>query len=123
MKKLFTFLVMLGFLSFASFSFAASWNVTFGWDAHTDSDVLGYRIYMSNISGDYTFGEGNELLNVLVPDTQGTVTLSDGSYYFVITAYDEFNEALPSNEVPLVLDSTKPDPVTGFKVLIIIKNE
>ena len=69
------------------------------WDAATDPNVSGYRIYYGSGPGTYlqSFGKGINVGNV----TTYTVTgLTSGSrYYFAVTAYDSSgNESRYSNE-------------------------
>ena len=113
-------------LSFQASSYAA--NVTLQWDANTEPDLDGYRVYYktgssgNRIISDYTgtdlvyipdngpaqpVDSGFEIEKAGLPDPDGdTVTcrlsgLSAGeTYYFVVTAYDgEGLESEASNEV------------------------
>lgn len=77
-------------------------DVTLGWDANTETDLAGYRVYYGTASGVYGQVKGEGLDAGL--NTTFTVTgLEKGpTYYFAVTAYD--NEATPlesgfSNEV------------------------
>jgi len=84
----------------------AGGSVKLSWNANTDNDVAGYRIYFGISSGNYSKVE-----------TAGNVTsysvndLQDGAtYYFVLTAYDNAgNESGYSEEVSAtILDTTPP---------------
>lgn len=92
-------------------------DVTFEWDPNTETDLAGYRLYQSDTSGVYTYGDGNQVETI--PAGTETVTLygvPDGTWYWVLTAYDTSgNESGPSNEVTDTLDSTAPAPPTGLK--------
>lgn len=125
MKKIYGFLmIMLIVLLLPVFALGANWTVTVGWDANTETDLAGYRLYGSQISGQYTFGSGNELIDVVVPDTQGTFTIADGTWHFVLTAYDASgNESVASAEILQILDSEAPNAPTGLKIIIIVKVE
>lgn len=75
-------------------------TATLTWDAVTDSDLSGYRIYYGTAPGTYLqpLGQGVNAGNV----TSYTITgLSSGSrYYFTVTAFDmSNNESGFSNEV------------------------
>lgn len=68
---------------------------TIEWDANTEVDLAGYRIYYGRASGVY---DGN--VNV-GNATTGSVTLTDsGAWFFAVTAYDTSNnESAFSTEV------------------------
>ncbi len=71
-------------------------GVTLTWDANTEGDLAGYRVYVGSASGQY--GPPIDVGNV----TNYTVTnLSEGqTYFFALTAYDTSgNESGFSNEV------------------------
>lgn len=56
------------------------------WDANSESDLSGYRIYWGTASGVY--GNVEDVGNV----TNGTVTIdASGTWYFAVTAYDTSN--------------------------------
>jgi len=76
---------------------ALAGQVTLAWDANTEPDLNGYKIYYGTTSGSYpsSVAVGNV--------TTHTVTgLTDGqTYYFVATALDTYgNESGYSNELP-----------------------
>ena len=70
------------------------------WTANTESDLAGYRLYTSSSSGNYTFGEGNEIAAAVANDTSLTITnIPDGGMFYVLTAFDlGDNESSPSDE-------------------------
>jgi len=109
-------------LCMANLANAAS-DVTFQWDANTEADLEGYRLYQSNQSGVYNFGPGNEVANI--PAGTESVTLNgvlDGTWYWVLTAYDtNENESGPSNEVTASLDTEPPAPPEHFLITLIKK--
>src|SRR6185312_9884873 len=77
---------------------AATSSATLTWNANTESDLAGYKIYRATASGAY----GAPLATV----PSGTLTYQatglsiNTTYYFVITAYDSAgNESTYSNEV------------------------
>ncbi len=68
------------------------------WNANTDSDLAGYKVYQGTSSGTYTA----PVATIPKVTTSYTVTgLQTGTtYFFIITAYDSAgNESLHSNEV------------------------
>ena len=119
MKKLFSVLVIGAFLLFATLAFAGT-SVTFEWDANTETDLAGYRLYQSTTLGTYVFGAGNEVAEILVGTE--TVILEDilsGTYFWVLTAFDTGgNESGPSNEVTATLDSLSPDAPKNLRITI-----
>ena len=96
----------------------AASNVTFVWDANTEPDLAGYRLYQSATPGVY---EDPAIKQIPGTDTETTVQVEDGLYFFVLTAYDQSdNESGPSNEVSVNEDTTPPlSP--GLTITIIIK--
>jgi hypothetical protein len=76
----------------------ATSSVTLTWNANTESDLAGYKIYRATTSGGY---------GTPITTLQGNVTtfIASGlqlrtTYYFVVTAYDSAgNESPLSNEV------------------------
>lgn len=119
MKRLLSVLVVGVFLLFATLTFAGT-NVTFEWDANTETDLAGYRLYQSNTLGTYMFGSGNEVAEITVgTETVILENILSGTYFWVLTAYDtEGNESLPSNEVTVTLDSMSPSAPNNFRITI-----
>ena len=74
-------------------------DVSLAWDPSTSTDVVGYRVHYGSSSGSY----GN--FHTVGNQTTYTVSnLSNGTYYFAVTAFDtEGNESTYSNEVSAVL--------------------
>ena len=80
-------------------------TATLAWDAVTDPNLHGYRVYYGTFAGTYLQSPGQG-----VPVGNGATTyqvtgLSTGAtYYFVVTAYDmQGNESPYSNEVRKVI--------------------
>jgi len=117
MKKL--LFGVIAFFFMCGMACAAS-NVTFEWDANSESDLAGYRLYQSQVSGSYT-----DVPVVTIPAGTETTTLldvPDGTYFWVLTAYDtNENESGPSNEVTKTIDSTPPEPPKNFLLKLIQK--
>ncbi|MCK5613132.1 hypothetical protein KAR91_65265 [Candidatus Pacearchaeota archaeon] len=132
MKRLFTIFILV--LLCVSVSFAG--DRIFEWDQNTEADLKGYKIYRSatpNVQVD----TNNLYLNVWKPGENPDVSnpknaeyvvgsagqcvlarsiLPDGTYYFVLTAFDNSNnESGKSNEVSTVIDDTAPAPPNGFQ--------
>jgi len=105
--------IILGILGFLAGFFIASRlfpaEATVSWDANTEKDLNGYKIYYGTNSGNYD----NEI--DVGNDTSYTVANLDSNttYYFAVTAYDfSGNESRFSEEVSIVIsDSTEYPPV------------
>ncbi len=95
-------------------------DVSFEWDANTEPDLAGYRLYQSTTSGQYTYGVTTAVKTIPVGTTTATVDVPvDGVYFWVVTAFDNGgNESGPSNEVTEVLDAP-PAPPKVFRNTII----
>jgi fibronectin type 3 domain-containing protein len=85
------------------------------WDANTEADLAGYRVYEK--SGSTAYEELGVCTAATTELTFGAATPHpDGSYSWVVTAYDEAgNESGYSNEVSAVFDSGPPAPPTGCR--------
>ena len=73
-------------------------NITLAWDANTEPDIAGYKIYAGRTTGVYdAAGSPKDVGNV----TSGFFTInSNGFWFFSLTAYDtEGLESGFSNEV------------------------
>lgn len=113
------YLIVLFILLFSNLTWAGS--VTLEWDANTEPDLDGYKIYYKiGSSGEPYDGmgatEGSSPIDVGNVTVFTLNTLTDGSiYYFVATAYDTGNnESGYSNEVfaqiePEIPDTTPPE--------------
>ena len=123
MKRL---LIILAILIFAAPATAATVELKFQWDKNTETDLAGYRLYMSASSGSYVKGPTSPNyftgVTVTLPSVHPNevlkqITGTDGQkIYFVITAYDALgNESGFSNEVNFTIpDTTAPQPPKGF---------
>lgn len=84
------------------------------WDANTEPDLAGYKVYFGTASKKY-----GSPIDVGKVTTKTIEPLQDGTYFFAVTAYDTSgNESGFSNEVSKTIDSTPPSPPSGLKVLI-----
>ncbi len=73
--------------------FSLAGTATISWNANTDEDLAGYRIYYGNTKGG-PYGSSTSL----IPKTQTSYTitnLSTGSFYFVVTAVDTSDNESP----------------------------
>jgi len=90
-------------------------QVVFEWDANSESDLAGYRLYQTTTPGQYVYGRDNAV--GIIPVGTETFTLImdvDGEFWWVLTAYDTAeNESGPSNEVTTVVNFKPPSPPTG----------
>ena len=88
-------LLMVLLLLLASSPSVLAADVSLAWDANSEPDLAGYKIYYGNASG--TYGSLIIIGNV----TTYTVTnLAPGTYYFVVAAYNSAGlESGYSNEV------------------------
>jgi hypothetical protein len=95
------FLIALVML-FALGSVARAADATLAWDANTESDLAGYKIYYGN--GSHVYGSPVILGKV----TTYTITnLPAGTYYFAVTAYNTAGlESGYSNEVSTTISGT-----------------
>lgn len=93
------FLILSLFVFAFSCVHAYAADVSLAWDASESADVVGYRVHYGNSSGSY--GSFHTVGN----QTTYTVTnLSEGTYYFAVTAFDsEGNESTYSNEVSVIV--------------------
>jgi hypothetical protein len=71
-------------------------SLKFGWNPPEKGEATGYKLYYGTASGsyDYVIDAGNTRIK--------SVRLQKGyQYYFVVTAYNEFGESAPSDELPV----------------------
>ena len=91
---------------------ALAGTATFTWDPVDANDLSGYRLYMSDTSGQY----GKTPIKEIPAGTEtATLAMPSAERYFVLTAFDfEGNESKHSNEVMVVAgrDTTSP-PAPG----------
>ena len=124
MKKLLFILCFVLTFSVSTVFANPNANITFVWNANSETDLAGYRLYQSNVPGFYTFGEGNQIIDILTGTETVTIRVHDGIWYWVLTAYDNHgNESGPSNEVTAIIDTISPSAPGGLNITIIIKIE
>ncbi len=113
MKKLLPIILFLFVLLFRVSAFAES--VTLGWDANTESDLAGYKVYTGTVSGTYTSNiDVGNVVEYTTPDL-----IVGTTYYWALTAYDTSgNESGYSSEVfYLVIDTTAPGVPANTKII------
>ena len=77
----------------------ATSTATLAWDANTEPDLTGYKVYQATASGAYSTTPIATLPNT-VTSYVATGLQVGTTYYFVVKSYDTAgNESLPSNEV------------------------
>ncbi|GJQ59756.1 MAG: hypothetical protein D8M57_13085 [Candidatus Scalindua sp. AMX11] len=92
-------------------------NLTFVWDANTEKDLDGYRLYRSDTSGGYQFGKTFALATIGA-GTETVVIDNVKPGYFVLTAFDKHgNESGPSEEA----ESLSPVDPSGLSITVIIE--
>ena len=111
--KAFTYCLFLfaGVIIFFGYGISSAAEITLAWDANTESDLMGYKIYYDTSPGNPYYGrdadQGISPITVLRKDLDDpsnpkfTLTeLSDNEYYyFALTAFDSENlESGYSNE-------------------------
>jgi hypothetical protein len=76
-------------------------SLNLAWDANTETDLSGYRLYYGTVPGVYLQPAGQGLSVGVSPNpTLRVANLSRGqNYYFVVRAYNSAGESLGSNEV------------------------
>ena len=94
-------------------------EVRFEWDANSEPDLAGYRLYQSDASGQYVYGAANAIAEIPAgTETYGPIVLPIGTHYFVLTAYDtEGFESEPSNEATAIVVNTPPAAPKGCSVI------
>jgi len=113
MKKLCMVAVIV--MATAGIAFAAS--VLFSWNANTEPDLAGYRLYLEEADGVYD--PADALLVIPAPNTNVSLpgVPADGqTYCWVLTAFDTSgNESGPSEHAcASIADTTPPDVPDGF---------
>ena len=105
------YLASLFILVFAFPASCLAWQVTLAWDANTEPELVGYKVYYDTSSGDPYYGteadQGTSSITVLLEDfpdqnfPEFTLTglISRYRYYFAVTAFSADMESGYSNEV------------------------
>jgi fibronectin type 3 domain-containing protein len=115
MKKL-----CLAFLILLTSTLAFAADVTLQWDANTEPDLVGYKVYHGTESR--TYGDPIEIPLTELADAANPeyiIHVPDGLFHYItVTAYDlEALESDYSNEV-ISFDGKPPAKVNGFRKLL-----
>lgn len=105
-----TYQIVLLTILFVGLSVTVSfgYNVTLSWDPNTEPDLAGYKVYYGTSSRNYT-----ETIDVGNTTTYQITGLSEGTYYFAVTAYDTSNnESDFSEEVSKTFSQNQPPSVS-----------
>ena len=93
-------------------------TVTLAWDANTEPDLAGYKVYWGRSSGHYD----NTPVPTVAPSANPTFTtpaLPNGTWYFAVTAYNTAGmESGYSNEVSKTI-ATAPAPPKSLRIWIV----
>ena len=98
-------------------------DVSFLWNANTEPDLAGYRLYHKTTAG---VTAGDELIvdiacgpNDLACALYTQTGVPDGPHFWILTAYDQSgNESGPSVEQERLIDKTPPAPPTWLELII-----
>ena len=109
-SRLAKFVAVAAIFSFATGAFAETRSVTLSWDANTEPDIAGYKVYWGTSSGVY-----DQFSDV----SQTTASVSDLTvgvrYYFAVTAYNEAGlESGYSEEVSAIVPSPDSTPAPQY---------
>jgi hypothetical protein len=81
-------------------------DITLAWDANTETDLAGYRLYYGTSSRSY-----GSPISVGTTTTYTMQNLSPGTYFFTVTAYNTSGaESGYSNEVSTIIGQTDTTP-------------
>ena len=113
--KRFILAIAIGFFLVFGFSASQAGQVVFEWDANSEEDLAGYRLYQTTTPGSYIYGEENAVGIIPAGTEEFTLTMNvDGTFFWILTAYDTAgNESGPSNEVTTDVNFLPPAPPAG----------
>jgi len=120
------FIVCLSLACTSSYAQQYDFTVNFAWDANSEYDLAGYRLYPSEISGQYDYTAIPVATIPADTETSTVIYTFEGpqlpiTYYWVLTAYDtEGLESGPSNEVTKTFMAAEIDPPKPPKNLKIV---
>jgi fibronectin type 3 domain-containing protein len=87
---------------------AGSESIRLQWDANTEADLGGYKVYWGPSTGNYLYFQ---TLAETPATPELTLRLINGTYFFAVTAYAESGlESAYSNEVTATVDRPDTDP-------------
>ncbi len=77
-------------------------TVSLAWNANTDQNLAGYKIYYGNASRNYS-----AVIDVGNATSYAVANLSSGTYFFAVTAYNTSGAESPfSNEISTTIGAT-----------------
>ncbi len=96
--------IVFALILLAGSASALAADVTLAWDANTETDLAGYKIYYGTAPGVY-----GAPITIGVQTTYTITGLAPGTYYFAVTAYNTSGlESGFSNEVSTTISGTPP---------------
>ena len=100
------FFIIAVIFGWAVLTYAATTTIVLNWDANTEPDLVGYKLYQSSTPT----GTKALIQTILKPLTTATVAgLPDGSRCWVLAAFDTFgNVSGYSNQVCSTTDTVAP---------------
>ena len=110
---------LLASLMLVSTALAQDATVKVSWDANSEGDLAGYKVYYGQASGNYS-----QVVDLGNKTTVDVKNLTRGrTYYFAVTAYDQSgNESGFSTEVSIAIqeaaDTQAPNPPSNVRVQI-----
>lgn len=108
MKKFVLISMLVAFTAVAAYAVVTN----LAWDANTEADLAGYKLYQKVGTGAYAYVK-------TIPKgtlTTATADLPDGAYCWVLTATDTAgNESGYSNEVCRTIDTAAPAAPKNFR--------
>lgn len=115
-KKLFAVGMFLALVVAATVANAATSTVNLAWDANTETDLAGYKLYQSNaIAGTYTVVQPAIAKTATTTSVAG---LTDGNWCWKLTAFDTAgNESGFSNIVCFQADTAPPAAPRALRVV------
>ena len=120
-------IAILSVLLFGVVNTVYAWTINLAWDANTEEDLAGYKLYYTNTQGVYDMESPAEI--ILKPATTTSMVVGDGFHCWVLTAYDlAGNESGPSANEPCITlpddawmyDHTAPTTPKGFTPLEVL---
>ena len=124
MKRLFLSFCFVVLTCFLSTMVWADSTVTFGWDPNIESDLKEYRLYQTEVKGEYILDV--DLAVAVIPagtEIYALPHVSDGEHWWILTALDfHSNQSDRSNEVGVELDTEAP-LAPGIRVISVEVNK
>ena len=110
MKKLMLYTAVLMLVAVTAYAMVTN----LAWDANTEPDLAGYKLYQSTVGPTGPFVYVKTISKGTL--TAATADLADGTYWWVLTAYDNSgNESGYSNVVTRTIDTVAPAPPQNFR--------